>query len=141
VEMDVRALFESPTLESLAVQIDGARVVAHQQASQNVASAHIPRSGRDCPLSLSYGQEGIWLSEQTGDDDIAASYHNAMCVRLAGDLNVGDLIQALHAIVHRHEALRTRFVAIDGTPLQIIAPKTETPLEVSVLDWSSAAED
>jgi amino acid adenylation domain-containing protein len=132
VEVDVRALFETPTLEGLA-----ARIEAVGRLSPDVLLSRIQRSNRDCPLPLSYAQEGIWLSDQTDHND--ASYHNAVSVRFAGELDVRALVQALDEIVHRHEALRTRFVAIDGTPFQIIAPPM--PLEVPVLDWSHTAAE
>src|SRR5205807_7600772 len=42
-------------------------------------------------------------------------------------------------IVRRHEALRTRFVAIDGAPFQIIAPQMR--LDIPVLDLSGTAAE
>jgi amino acid adenylation domain-containing protein len=142
VEVDVRVLFDAPTLEGLAVRIDAARIDALRRVSLDrplsdvLLQAARQKSNRDCPLPLSYAQEGIWLSAQTGDKDNEASYHIAFYVRLVGELDIQALVQTLNAIVQRHEALRTRFVSIDGTPFQIIAPGIETRLEVPVLDWS-----
>ena len=48
-----------------------------------------------------------------------------MALRLRGALDRGALERALDAIVARHEALRTTFAAVDGEPVQRIAPAGE----------------
>jgi hypothetical protein len=40
--------------------------------------------------------------------------------RLYGDLNREVLERAANALVERHESLRTRFIQIDGSPVQIV---------------------
>ena len=59
-----------------------------------------------------------------GQYDPAASqaYHMPAGLRLQGNLDKAALKASLDRIVARHEALRTRFVNIDGRPQQVIAP-------------------
>lgn len=78
----------------------------------------IPRQGK---LALSCAQERLWFLAQLTPEDV--SYNVAGRVLLEGDLNIVALGQSLHAIVRRHEALRTRFVSKAGIPEQVIEPE------------------
>ena len=51
---------------------------------------------------------------------------------------MGALREALETLVARHEALRTNFVEIDGSPTQIVHPAG--PLELPLVDLSKLAE-
>jgi non-ribosomal peptide synthetase component F len=51
-------------------------------------------------------------------------------IRLKGTLNVAVLEQSFNEIIKRHESLRTTFAAVDGQPVQIIAPTSLIPLTV-----------
>jgi hypothetical protein len=56
-----------------------------------------------------------------------------------GELNVSALEQAFTTVVARHEALRTRFIAIDGSPAQVIdEPK---PVEIRLVDLASRSAE
>src|SRR5439155_21280335 len=46
-----------------------------------------------------------------------------------GKLNVPALEKALNEIVRRHEALRTNFITVMGTPVQKIAPSAHLRLD------------
>jgi len=86
-----------------------------------------PRSG---PTICSHQQEATWL-EMVRDPRNVSTRHIAFALRLHGDLDVTALEGALHALVVRHEGLRTRFVEEDGQPLQLIDPPPSTyPLSV-----------
>ena len=54
------------------------------------------------------------------DWDTGSAYHVPASVRLLGELDVSALERAFAALVDRHEALRTRFVVVDGSPCQVI---------------------
>ena len=83
------------------------------------ALLHQPRP-EFVPLALN--QEGLWFLEQL--EPGKAHYNIPGAVRLQGKLDVAALEQSLGAIVERHEALRTTFGVLDGTPYQMIAPPT-----------------
>src|SRR5688500_16454372 len=66
-----------------------------------------------------------------------------MRLRLRGELERGALARSLDRIVARHEALRTTFPAVDGEPVQRIAPVEESAIRLVEHDLHAApdAED
>jgi amino acid adenylation domain-containing protein/FkbH-like protein len=85
---------------------------------------------------LSFGQERLWFLEQLHPG--SALYNVPVRVRVTGRLNVGALRRAFEAVIARHETLRTRFVCVEGTPLQFIVPRSSFGLQV--LDLSGTAK-
>jgi NRPS condensation-like uncharacterized protein len=61
-------------------------------------------------------------------------------LRLNGDLNLDAFHQALAEIVRRHEALRTSFLIINGTPRQVIHPSVEIEVGLTGLQYLSDGE-
>ncbi|MGW6612340.1 non-ribosomal peptide synthetase [Streptomyces erythrochromogenes] len=98
----------------------------------------IPRRSpalRDLPLS--YGQEQLWFIDQLAPGE--STYTIAGAVRMTGALDRPALGAALDSLVARHEALRTRLVTVDGTPVQVVDPAG--PVELTFLDQRSVAAD
>ncbi|MEM9290625.1 MAG: amino acid adenylation domain-containing protein [Acidobacteriota bacterium] len=82
---------------------------------------------------LSDGQMGLWIEHRRAPQ--SAALHIAAAAELADGVDPHRLRQAATALVERHAALRTRFPAVEGMPVQEI-------LEQPVLDWEElAAED
>ena len=86
-------------------------------------------------VPLSFAQQRLWFLDQLEPGTSLYNIHRA--TRLNGPLNVSALQQTLDAIVDRHEALRTTFVTIDGTPVQRMAE--HRPVELAVIDLSACA--
>ena len=86
---------------------------------------------------LSFAQERLWFLDQWESNSPA--YNIPAAVRLRGPLNVTALEQSVNDIVRRHEALRTTFAALDGEPVQVIAPAK--PLSLVSLDLRALPED
>ncbi len=91
----------------------------------------IPRRAGAGPLPLSFPQQRLWFLEQL--EPGRPFYHIGVPVKLKGRLDHEALVRALTEIVRRHEALRTRFVRVDGEPRQVVdAPFTvDLPVEES----------
>jgi hypothetical protein len=86
-----------------------------------------PRNG---PAVCSYQQEATWLEMVRAPRNVSTR-HIAFALRLRGDLDLAALEAAVHALVVRHEGLRTRFVEEDGRPRQLVDPPPSTcPLVV-----------
>jgi amino acid adenylation domain-containing protein len=114
VELPLRALFEGPTVAELA-----GRVEARRRAELPVLPAVVPVE-RTRPLPLSFAQERLWFIDRL--DPGSAVYNIPVAWRLGGALDEDALERALGEIVRRHEALRTAFAEVDGSPVQVIAP-------------------
>jgi amino acid adenylation domain-containing protein len=121
VELPVRQLFETPTLERLAEAVQAAR----QGAS---AAPPIRPVARLEGLPLSFAQERLWFVEQL--EGGGSFYTMPTVARLQGDVRVEVLEACLREIVRRHEALRTHFVAVGGKPVQAIDPEPRVALPV-----------
>ncbi|HLL46214.1 MAG TPA: condensation domain-containing protein, partial [Longimicrobiaceae bacterium] len=76
-----------------------------------------PREGR---LPLSFAQERLWFLDRL--EPGSAVYNIPVAWRLEGALDQAALERSLSEIVRRHEALRTVFAEVDGSPVQVIAP-------------------
>ncbi|HTS21513.1 MAG TPA: amino acid adenylation domain-containing protein [Casimicrobiaceae bacterium] len=86
----------------------------------------------------SFSQRRLWLLDRMLPN---RSVYNLRSVRrLAGELEVDALRRALNEIVRRHEALRTRFVVVDGEPWQEIVPEVTLAVDVEDLREIPAAE-
>ena len=124
IDLPPRQLFATPSLEQLATLID--------QTDPSPAAAPIVAVPRDRPLPCTYQQEGLWFVQQLDPD--SPMYHIGFGTRLHGELDAPALQRALHTLVARHEALRTRFVAEDGRPRQVVDPPPESvPLPLTDL--------
>src|SRR5215472_12333470 len=63
---------------------------------------------------LSYAQQRLWFLEQLEPE--TPLYNIGAVARVEGSLRIDLLGQAFHAIVTRHETLRTRFMCPDENP-------------------------
>ncbi|HEY7767794.1 non-ribosomal peptide synthase/polyketide synthase [Longimicrobium sp.] len=114
VELPLRALFEGPTVAELAVRVEEMR-----RAELPLLPPVVPTE-RTGLLPLSFAQERLWFIDRLQPG--SAVYNIPLARRLAGALDVAALERALGEIVRRHEALRTVFAEVDGSPVQVIAP-------------------
>lgn len=93
-----------------------------------VLGERIPRRQESGPASLSFGQQRIWFLNEL--EPSSPLYNVPIPVRLCGNLNPEVLQKSLNAIVARHEALRTRFIAETAEPVQFIEAPTPVPMRV-----------
>src|SRR6185436_6670850 len=95
------------------------------------AAEDIPRADRSAPLPLSFSQERLWFLEQL--EGPSPLHHIAAVFDGTGRLEVVALRAAVAALWARHEALRARFVRVDGHPFQTFPQPGEPPvLEVDL---------
>ncbi|MEG4941561.1 amino acid adenylation domain-containing protein [Microcoleus sp. F4-D5] len=119
VELPVGSLFASPTIASLAQRIsesDSEKV--HLQATP------IQAVSRNQNLPLSWNQQQLWFLTQLASD--TPVYNEPCTIRFPGAIDVNVLSKALTEIIKRHESLRTRFITVDGQPIQVIDPPADT---------------
>ncbi|MGS1054645.1 non-ribosomal peptide synthase/polyketide synthase [Burkholderia glumae] len=112
VELPLAELFAHPSLSALA----GALARAARSSLPPIEPlAREP----GVALPLSFAQQRLWFLAQLAGGSEA--YHIAGGLRLRGALDAAALRRALDAIVARHEALRTSFVAEAGQARPCIA--------------------
>jgi amino acid adenylation domain-containing protein len=116
VELPLRSMFESPTVEGLARE-----VVARVRGGRADVAPPIRRGERVGPLPLSFAQQRLWFLDQLEPD--SPFYNLTSAVRLKGPLDVSALERAFRELASRHESLRTTFKDVGGQPAQFIAPR------------------
>ncbi len=79
-------------------------------------------------MPLSFGQHALWFFERLVPG--TSVYNVPLAFRVTGDLDVPALREALAAVVRRHEALRTAFISVGGSPAQVVLPAGSEPLAV-----------
>ncbi|NMF63752.1 non-ribosomal peptide synthetase, partial [Brasilonema octagenarum] len=117
VELPLRSLFAAATVAQLAQEIEQL-----QQQDLELTALPILRRARDAELPLSFAQTRLWFLDQFEPN--SAFYNIPFALHIVGTLSVTALEQSLQEIIHRHEALRTNFITVDGQPTQIIQKQT-----------------
>ena len=92
----------------------------------NSSAISIPTVGRDNEIPLSFSQESLWFLEQLSPG--TSTYNIPLKIMLTANVDPAILQRSLDEIVRRHEALRTRFRIIRGSPTQAIEPPCKVPL-------------
>ncbi|MEO8223738.1 MAG: amino acid adenylation domain-containing protein, partial [Gammaproteobacteria bacterium] len=130
VALELRVLFDTPTVAGLARAIDAARATPEAGA----LAAGPPDAADDV---LSFGQERLWFLDQL--DPASPGYNVAWTIRCAGELPLAALTVALERLVDRHPALRTRFPAVAGRPVPVV--ERAVPMVLRLVDLSAAGDD
>ncbi|WP_345572769.1 amino acid adenylation domain-containing protein [Nonomuraea rosea] len=135
VEIEIRALFDTPTVAGLAAGLNGA-ARAREPLTAGVRPGHIP---------LSYGQRRMWIIAQL--EGPSATYNIPVAVRLSGRVDARAMAAAFRDVLDRHEVLRTVFPATaDGEPYQRIVPIDDlgwklTTRELAPADLAAAMDE
>ncbi|HYO55831.1 non-ribosomal peptide synthetase [Archangium sp.] len=123
VEIPLLELFERPTVAMLAERVEAA-----QPGERREQVAPIVPTPPAEYIPLSFSQQNYWLPEQQGPEN---PYHVVpLAFRVDGPLDAPALTRSLEEILRRHEALRTTFPVVDGTPVQRIHPEMAVSLPV-----------
>nr|WP_314561314.1 non-ribosomal peptide synthetase [uncultured Pseudomonas sp.] len=132
LELNLRLLFEAPTLEGFAAN------VAHLQQDGGVAQGAIQRLSRQADLPQSLAQNRLWITWQL--DPHSSAYTIPGALRLRGELDEDAVRLSFQQLVLRHEALRTRFYERDGQAFQRIDANADVELQVIDLSDLPVAE-
>ncbi|WP_240510014.1 condensation domain-containing protein, partial [Streptomyces malaysiense] len=127
-QLSLTDFFRHPTAALLAGHLAGAG------AEDRPALVAAERGDR---VPLSPAQRRLWFLDQL--EGPSATYDIPMAVRVRGALDREALRGALSDVVGRHEVLRTRYPAQDGTPYQSVLPVEEIALALPVVPVTEEA--
>ena len=134
VELSLQTLFESPTIGELAQ-----KVTAIDAETEVIAEIEpIKPVSREVNLPLSFAQQRLWFLSQLKPDSPA--YNMPAAYQLKGNLDVNALEQSFQAIINRHEILRTKFIEVEGEPIQVIQSDNNWQLNLVDLTNTPQAE-
>lgn len=138
-ELTLAEIFATPTVAGLAARLRQGRQRRPLPPIHRIAG---DRGSRNGPAPLSFPQERVWFLNELAPGNVA--YNSQATMSLNGKLEPRYLQAALTEIVRRHEVFRSRFPAIDGSPVQEVMPPLEIPLPVldlSRLDEADLGEE
>ncbi|HEY1580407.1 MAG TPA: amino acid adenylation domain-containing protein [Terracidiphilus sp.] len=106
--------------KELEQRIAANKSILIQTFRNSTSTAHsIPRRpAAGATLPLSFAQERFWFLQNFEPDSTA--YNITAFRRVFAHVDASQLEFALHAVVDRHEILRTNFLEVDGSPTQVI---------------------
>jgi amino acid adenylation domain-containing protein len=127
-DVDDRSRLDADRTELLALLLaaDGSQGIVAQ-----------PRTPGES-LPASFAQERLWLLNQI--QELGSAYNIPVSIRLVGSLDVVSLERSFGCVVERHEALRTRFAVVEGSPVQVIAPAGRFALQAEDLSMVAAGK-
>ena len=118
---------EAVLTDDLSAQLQArkAEILAFLRQHEPIVPATIQPAPRTGPLPVSFAQQRLWFLEQMQQE--GAVYNIPLAIQVQGFLDEAAFSQSFNALIERHEALRTRFITIDGQPMQaVIAPEPIT---------------
>ncbi len=125
----LRAVMEHPTPRSLTGWLSTA-------GPADVTDAQQPRDIGAGVYPLNPAQRSLWFLENFHPH--SSFYVVGLGLRFSGPLDAGALETALADCVRRQEALRARFVTLDGRPYQVFAPPGPGQLTLTDLSGQPA---
>ena len=118
----------------ITLPLEKRRLYLQKMLEEDVSPANLPIppvSAEFDTLSLSFAQERQWFLWQL--DPESAAYHMPTALRLRGPLDVAALEKSFHALVARHDSLRTTFVMHGEHAVQQIHAVSPVQLQAQVL--------
>ncbi|MBA2679919.1 MAG: amino acid adenylation domain-containing protein [Ktedonobacteraceae bacterium] len=120
IELPLRRLFETPTIEGLTEAIVHARQEESHLLQPPIKRVSRELSREESAIPLSFAQQRLWILDRL--DPGNTTYNMPFAWNISGDLDRDALERSLSAIVARHSSLRTNFPIKNDTPVQYIAP-------------------
>jgi amino acid adenylation domain-containing protein len=104
----------------MTVPPESAGTLPRREKQELLRKILLEKIGRTRTAPTSFAQERLWFIDRL--EPGSAVYNIPVAWRLEGALDAAALERALGEIVRRHEALRTAFAEVGGSPVQVIAP-------------------
>ncbi|MER5766199.1 amino acid adenylation domain-containing protein [Streptomyces sp. NPDC001985] len=129
VDIGPEEIAAQPDLGELAARVEELRVPpARAAAPPGPAGPPSPDTRDDSAIPASYGQTGLWYTDQSVTN--SAIYNSPIVLRPRFPVDTGLLERALRRTVARHESLRTTFAMEDGALVQRISGEPRADFSV-----------
>ncbi|WP_327148402.1 amino acid adenylation domain-containing protein [Nocardia sp. NBC_01329] len=125
VEVDVRVVFDTPTVAGLAALVDATPVIG-------TGRPELGRGPRPARIPLSFNQRAV---PSAGSDSVAR-----LTVRLDGPLDRTALTGALADVYARHEILRTVVAGLGESRQQVVLPELRPDIPADPIAEGDLAE-
>ncbi|MEY9894317.1 amino acid adenylation domain-containing protein, partial [Catenulispora sp. MAP5-51] len=125
-ELEIRVVFEAPTVAGLASRLELAGPARTALAPQE----------RPERVPLSFAQQRLWFLDRIHGPSTV--YANPIALRLSGALDAAALSAAVRDVLERHEVLRTVFPAVEASPYQRVVPMADLAFELPVVQVTEA---
>ncbi len=138
IELPALTISQFPTIAELGQVVGDAGKIA--SADFRPGPLRRPRTGVSPSgrYPASFNQQQLWFIDQLASG--RSVYNLPFMLRLRGRLDREALRRSLNHLVGRHEVLRTRFVGVNGVPMQVVAPELAIELPLEDLQTFSEAE-
>ncbi|NEQ47684.1 MAG: amino acid adenylation domain-containing protein [Leptolyngbya sp. SIOISBB] len=130
---------EAVLTDDLSAQLQArkAEILAFLRQHEPTAPATMQPGPRTGPLPVSFAQQRLWFLEQMQQEGAVYNINIPLAIQVEGFLDETAFNRSFNDLIERHEALRTRFITIDGQPMQaVIAPE---PITIEQRDLRSLA--
>ncbi|MDY7093781.1 MAG: amino acid adenylation domain-containing protein [Acidobacteriota bacterium] len=118
VDVSLQEIFTQPTVAGLATVVRG--------GGAGLQLPPIEPAPEGKPAPLSFPMERVWFLDQLAPGNVA--YNSQASFTYHGPLQPRVYQQVLTEVVRRHEVFRSRFPAVDGSPVQIVEEPMVVPL-------------
>ena len=110
VKVELRDIFEYPTLKAMAEKVDHINDAFEEEKIVPIA----PQES----YPVSHAQKRMWLLSQFTEASLAYNVFNAWVIR--GNFDKSLFKKAISQLITRHEVLRTTFLSEQSEPVQVI---------------------
>ncbi|GKU77860.1 non-ribosomal peptide synthetase [Paenibacillus sp. L3-i20] len=124
VRVEVLDLLAQSTLRQFAHVIEKRRVEGGESKGKDIVV--IPAIEEQAHYTISSPQRRMYLQQQAFPGD--KSYNLPELLHIEGEINAERLEEVIHALVERHEMLRTSFTVVEGEIRQFISQKADIKL-------------
>src|SRR5690606_33882369 len=136
VQLETTVVFEASSLRSYAARV----AEAGQGAAASVPAAATAAASHDAALGVpaTRAQAALWLLAQL--PETGSAYNVAQAITIEGEVDPVALSDALAALAERHDALRARFVPVDGEPHMVVEAHASLELAMDAPDAARASQ-
>ncbi|WP_051250931.1 non-ribosomal peptide synthase/polyketide synthase [Paenibacillus harenae] len=128
IDVPLRVLFESPTVEGLSSYIEAANA-AESGGPASISGVSIRREPKREYYPVSSAQKRIYILQQFEGED-STSYNMPEAMWITGPLDAGRFEDAFRALIRRHDSLRTSFASMEGEAVQIVRAYEDTAFSI-----------